>query len=86
MRIFALVSLQVAEGDSHNVVERMKMQNRLAADVKEGKAVEAQRRIYIALIPPEDHDHRVTAGRVCIYIALIPPEDHDRRVTAGRVR
>ena len=55
----------MAEGDSHNVVERMKMQNRLAADVKEGKSVEAQRRIYIALIPPEDHDHRVTAGRVC---------------------
>ena len=60
----------MADGDSHNVVERMKMQNRLAADVKDGKAVEAQRRIYIALIPPEDHDHRLTAGRVRLMVHL----------------
>ena len=59
-----IIIVQLPDGMAYNIVERMKVQNRLAADVKEGKPVEAHRRIYIALIPPEDHNHDVTMGRV----------------------
>ncbi len=63
--------LQLPEDKAFDFLERVKMRDKLQEDLRAGRHIEAQRRIYIALPTPETrHLHSEETVRRCMRFRL----------------